>query len=153
MTTPTVTATEIRAAGGLLKWMAAQGRMPRANISPGRGEPKASKSEPGAVLDSDSRMNRWESRYADRLQAMQAAGDIKDFDFEAIKFNLGYRCWYCPDFAVTLPDGRIECHEVKGFMRDDAAVKIKAAARRFPAITFRLARIVKGAWVVTEIPR
>ena len=153
MTTSTVTAAEIRAAGGLAKWMALQGRLSRPSLAPGRGEPKAAKRQPRGTQDGGSRMNKWEARYADRLQAMQAAGDVAGFDFEALKFNLGHRCWYCPDFVVTLPGGRIECHEVKGFMRDDAAVKIKAAARRFPAITFRLARIAKGAWVVTEIPR
>lgn len=140
MTTPTVTAAEIRAAGGLAKWMALQGRRTRGNATPGRGEPKAVKNESGAVLGSVSRMNKWEARYADRLQAMQAAGDVAGFDFEVLKFNLGHRCWYCPDFVVTLPGGRIECHEVKGFMRDDAAVKLKSAARRFPAFRFQIGR-------------
>ena len=153
MSTPTITATEIRAAGGLSKWMALQGRMPRANVSHGQGDQKGAKRESGAILGSDSRMNKWEARYADRLRGMQAAGDIVAFDFEALKFNLGHRCWYCPDFVVTMPDGRVECHEVKGFMRDDAAVKLKSVARRFSAFRFRLARIVKGQWDVTEIPR
>lgn len=153
MMTQTVTAAEIRAAGGLSKWMASQGRLPRANAQDGRGCQRPEKNESGGILGSDSRMNKWETRYAERLLGMQAAGEIVGCDFEAMKFNLGFRCWYCPDFVVTLPDGRIECHEVKGFMRDDAAVKLKSAARRFPAFRFRLARIVKGEWVVTEVPR
>jgi hypothetical protein len=153
MTTQTVTAAEIRAAGGLSKWMAAQGRRARANAQDGQRGPGEQKRQSGGILNSDSRMNKWEARYAQRLLGMQAAGEIVGCDFEAMKFNLGFRCWYCPDFVVTLPDGRIECHEVKGFMRDDAAVKLKSAARRFPAFRFRLARIVKGVWVVTEVPR
>jgi hypothetical protein len=153
MKTLSVPSSEVQAAGGLAKWMLQESRKTRAGLASGRGKPKATQNESGAILGRDSRMNKWEARYAERLRGTQAAGEIVAFDFEAMKFNLGFRCWYCPDFVVTLPDGRIECHEVKGFMRDDAAVKIKTAARRFPSFRFRLARIVKGAWVVTEVPR
>ncbi len=37
-------------------------------------------------------------------------------------------------------------HEVKGFMRDDAAVKLKVAAKMHPWWTFRLVKKSKKGW-------
>jgi hypothetical protein len=47
-------------------------------------------------------------------------------------FSLGDDTRYTPDFMVIKNDGTIEFHEVKGFMRPAARVKIKVAARMFP---------------------
>lgn len=50
------------------------------------------------------------------------------------------------DNVVINPEGRVEGHEVKGFMRGDALVKLKVAARQFPWITFWLVRKTKNGW-------
>jgi len=42
-------------------------------------------------------------------------------------------------------------HEVKGFMRDDAAVKLKMAAAAFPWWQFKLIRRINGQWEETTI--
>jgi hypothetical protein len=55
------------------------------------------------------------------------------------------------DFAVMTASGVLEMHEVKGFMTEDANVKLKVAASQYPFV-FRLVRKAKGgAWSITEI--
>ena len=77
-------------------------------------------------------MNKWEAAYARVLDSNLRAGVIRAWWFEAVKFRLANRCWYCPDFLVQWADGRFELHEVKGFWRDDAKVKVKVMAELFP---------------------
>ena len=60
---------------------------------------------------------------------------------------------YTPDFMGIRPNG-ITAWEVKGFMRDDALVKLKVAARQFPWIDFVLVKANKankGDWELTEV--
>lgn len=77
-------------------------------------------------------MNKTEAAYAAILDARRTAGEVAWFAFEALKYRLADNTFYTPDFAVMLADGQLEAHEVKGFWRDDARVKIKVAAERFP---------------------
>lgn len=77
-------------------------------------------------------MNKTEVAYAAHLEARRAAGEVAWFLFEGIKYRLADNTFYTPDFAVMLADGALEAHEVKGFWQDDARVKIKVAADRFP---------------------
>ena len=58
------------------------------------------------------------------------------YRFEAMKLRLADNTFYTPDFAVMTMDMHIEFHEVKGFWRDDAKVKIKVAAAQFPMFLF-----------------
>ena len=96
-------------------------------------------------------MNKTEAAYAAHLQLRQQAGEIAWFAFEAVKLRLADKTFYTPDFAVMLADGTIEQHEVKGFMYDDAAVKIKVAASLYPFV-FRLIRMPrKGQWDMTLV--
>lgn len=96
-------------------------------------------------------MNKTEARYASLLQTQKAAGQVLWWRFEGVKLRLADNTFYTPDFAVMFAGGALEMHEVKGYMHDDAAVKIKVAADQYPFV-FRLVRAVKGgAWDVTEI--
>ena len=45
--------------------------------------------------------------------------------------------------------GQIEVHEVKGFWTDDALVKIKVAAAKFP-FRFIAKQYVKKEWITRE---
>lgn len=76
--------------------------------------------------------NKTEAAYALHLEARRQAGDVLWFAFEAIKLRLADATFYTPDYLVMLADGTMEAHEVKGFWRDDARVKIKVAAGMFP---------------------
>ncbi len=77
-------------------------------------------------------MNKTEAAYAQHLEGLKAAGEVAWYAFEGMTFKLADRTRYTPDFAVMRSDGLMELHEVKGFWRDDARVKIKVAAEMFP---------------------
>lgn len=95
-------------------------------------------------------MNKTERAYSLLLSQHQANGEIREFKFEAVKLILGNRCCYTPDFMVVRPDGTLEFHEVKGFWRDDARVKIKTAADKFPFV-FIAAKQTKTGWEIETI--
>lgn len=80
------------------------------------------------------RRNKTEARYADEiLDPRVATKIIQRYWFEGIKLRLADGAtFYTPDYLVELTDGTLECHEVKGFWRDDARVKIKVAASMYP---------------------
>lgn len=77
-------------------------------------------------------MNKTEERYALELERRRIAGDVAWWRFQGMTFKLADDTRYTPDFNVMRPGGEIEQHEVKGFWRDDALVKIKVAASLFP---------------------
>jgi len=85
-------------------------------------------------------MNKTEKSYAELLDHQTYAGDVAWWLFEGLKFKLAPNTYYTPDFVVMLRDGTIELHEVKGFWQDDARVKIKVAASRFP-FTFKAFKV------------
>lgn len=103
-------------------------------------------------------MNKLEQRYANQLEMMRLAREINGWTYEPDKLELAYRCTYTPDFKVFKNKGKtdltIEYHEVKGYMRDDAAVKLKVAARMYPQYKFVLVKWDrKKGWIFKEIPK
>lgn len=98
-------------------------------------------------------MNNLERRYADHLRMLQLAGEIHSFAFERHNLKLADKTYYKPDFEVMLPDGTIEFHETKGFMQEDANVKIKVAADQFPQFVFRLVQWDRlDGWKIRVLP-
>lgn len=63
-----------------------------------------------------------------QLDLMVKGGLIACYWFHFLKLRLAARCFYDTDFLVQNLDGALEIHETKGFMEDDAAVKLKVAA-------------------------
>ena len=51
--------------------------------------------------------SRLEGEYADLLWARKKAAEIADYTYEAVKFRLGPRTFYTPDFMVIHNDGSI----------------------------------------------
>lgn len=98
-------------------------------------------------------MNRTEAAYAAHLELRRVAGEVAWWLFEGVKLRLADKTFYSPDFAVMLSGGEMEMHETKGFMRDDAAVKIKVAAALFP-FRFKLVRALPkakgGGWNIED---
>lgn len=82
--------------------------------------------------------SRAEQRYADMLEARRVSSQIRAWKAQPCGLRLAAKTFYHPDFLVVLADGRCEFHEVKGWMRDDANVKLKVAAELFPFWVFRL---------------
>lgn len=70
-----------------------------------------------------------------KARTFEARTSEKEFvwvAFEGIKLKLADKTYYTPDFFLMRSDGTLECHEVKGHWEDDARVKIKCAAEKFP---------------------
>jgi hypothetical protein len=102
------------------------------------------------VKPNKPRMNKWETDYAQLLEYSKREGLIMWYQFEPIKLWLGEGAWYTPDFAImtALCEGpqQLQFHEVKGFWREAAKVRIKVARSMYP-FTFKTMRKVHGAWV------
>lgn len=82
--------------------------------------------------------SRWEANYARYLEWLKAKGVVIDwahepevFWFEKIK--RGARS-YLPDFRIEFADGRIEYHEVKGWMDSRSKTKIRRMAKYHPRV-------------------
>jgi hypothetical protein len=90
-------------------------------------------------------MNKLERRYSEYLTGQQAAGKIEWFSFEAITLKLAFDTRYTPDFFIMRADGVLECHECKGWWHEDAKIKIKVAAAKFPFI-FIGVKLISSGW-------
>lgn len=99
-------------------------------------------------------MNKTEAEYAQYLEALKACGEVLWWKFEAIKLRLADNTFYTPDFFVMKSNGELEAHEVKGYMLDDANVKIKVASGIFPFKFFIVKSIKKkncGEFSIIEV--
>lgn len=92
-----------------------------------------------------TRLNKLESAWHAVLKSRAYAQVVP----HGITLRIGDDCRYTPDFLVVDDAGdhpMITVYETKGFMRDDALVKIKTAAHQFPWITFVLVTRKAGVW-------
>lgn len=87
-----------------------------------------------------------EERYAFQLEMRKRAGEIVDWRYEPMALNIGADTRYVPDFLVVRNDGTIEFQEVKGFMRDQARVKIRVAASMLRWFDFSIVWSRKGGF-------
>jgi len=100
-------------------------------------------------LEPPDDMNKTEAAYDAHLWALRGR-TIVWHKFEAVKLRLADSTFYSPDFAVQTISGQIEMHEVKGFWRDDARVKIKVAAALYPFRFIAVTKVRGGGWKVEE---
>ena len=101
-------------------------------------------------------MNKTETAYSQRLELMLRAGEILWFSFEGVKLRIADNCFLTVDFAVMTKTGLLEMHDVKGSVHvfsDDAKVKMKVAAGKFPFVFKVVYPVGKklGGWNVEEI--
>jgi hypothetical protein len=98
-------------------------------------------------------MNQLEQAWASELEAQKRLGKISDYRFEAVKLILADRTTLTIDFMVIEDDGTIRFDEVKGYLQEDARVKLNVAARTFPWFRIRLIRRAgKNGWDIREVP-
>jgi hypothetical protein len=99
------------------------------------------------------RLNKSESRFRREilLPALEAR-HIARYEFETVKFRLAGNTWYTPDFIAVIscvpgrtPTTRTVCIDVKGFLREDAAQKIKGCADKYPELGWYLAYHRRGS--------
>jgi hypothetical protein len=79
-------------------------------------------------------LNKLELDFLARLVGQFGANNVFA---QSISFKLGNGVRFLPDFVVFYA-GFVRCYETKGWMRDDAAVKIKVAASKYPQIDWYL---------------
>jgi hypothetical protein len=95
-------------------------------------------------------MNKTEQAYAQQLNHQQTTGIILAWWFEPVTLRLAKLTRYTPDFLVFRADQSLEFVEVKGHWEDDARVKIKCAAEKYPMFLFTAVKPVAkkygGGW-------
>jgi len=96
------------------------------------------------------KLNKTEAAFFDWLKSKTPA----TVRAQEITLSLGNGVRYTPDFSITDAFGCCDFYEVKGFMRDDAAVKLKVASGRYPEFTFFLVfrdRTQPSGWRIEEV--
>jgi hypothetical protein len=99
-------------------------------------------------------LNQTERRYLEKLRAEHAAMmETITIRIQAYRLELAPKCTYTPDFSVYYSTtNHIRFLEVKGaFIRDDALVKLKTAARLYPEHTFYLCQWKNSQWTETRM--
>lgn len=94
-----------------------------------------------------SKLNKTEQRYADILEARKLAGTLQAYFVQEVTLKIGDDCRYTPDFLVIENDGALTFIEIKGgFVREDAIVKFRAAAKQFWWARFEMMQLTKTGW-------
>ncbi len=79
----------------------------------------------------------WEANYARYLNWLISIGEINRWEFEPDTYEFpikrGSR-FYTPDFKVFNNDNSVEYHEVKGYMDQRSATKLKRMTKYYPQI-------------------
>ena len=105
--------------------------------------------------------NKLERAFRDEvLEPAYVRGAIREWWREPIKLGLGGRTYYSPDFLAIEGAGEhglapaLTFCELKGFMREDANVKIKVSADKYPCFRWLLIyRDGRRGWRVHEVDR
>ena len=109
--------------------------------------PEKAKIQAKAQLEEDG-MNKTERAYS---LVLTHHPDVHKWYFESVNLRVGVgKSWYRCDFFVIKTDGKIEMHEVKGFWRDDALVKIRSAQLRYPQFKFIVVKKNKGGFHLSD---
>jgi uncharacterized protein DUF1064 len=109
--------------------------------------PKRTQAHGLSPLRGRKQMNKTESAFALRLEAMKSRGDIRRADWEGVTLRLPDGMSYTADFFVTANDGRLILIEVKGaWLEDDAVVKFRAFRAYFTQLTFQFWQCKCGEW-------
>lgn len=96
--------------------------------------------------------SKTEALYAQQLDHALTTGAITGYWAHPGSLKLGEKLHYSPDFLVQTALGELEYHEVKGgFVRDDARVKLRAAAKIYFCYRFIQAQYHRKTWTITII--
>lgn len=91
--------------------------------------------------------SRWEANYARYLNWLKANKQIVDWEYEPSTFEFPVKRgskFYTPDFLVTEKNGEQAYHEVKGYMDQKSATKMRRMKTHFPKV--RILVIDKNAY-------
>lgn len=100
-------------------------------------------------------MNKLEREFMRRAEEerLRDSGEVRGVWREPFAVILGGRTRYTPDFLVSLVPDTLAIFETKGFMRDDAAVKLKTAARMLPCFDWYLTMREGRRWYCRRVDR
>lgn len=93
--------------------------------------------------------SKWEREYGQYLDVLKVAIPLFDWAYEPDRLEIGVGAFYKPDFRIYgdhLSYGQREYREVKGYRREAAMVRLKAAALRYPDYRFFLVTKKRGQW-------
>lgn len=100
----------------------------------------------------DDGMNKLERAFWGHLQEALKRNEFVAAMREPMTLKLAGRTTYKPDFMTFAIFNNAMCFwEVKGFMRDDAAVKLKVAAASFPYFRWVLVQRDRRRWRCIEV--
>jgi hypothetical protein len=113
----------------------------------------------GVIRQSSRQPNKTELRFEqDYLRGWLHARDIFTYEYEAVTLKIANGCRYTPDWYVVEwlgGDGtsKAQFYEVKArdMIWDDAIVKIKVAAQKFPQFEFYLCAYSKTGWTIEKV--
>lgn len=117
------------------------------HLFPTESKPLPSAPPPPSQLPDDG-MNKWERLFHGLASCHYGPDGVYR---EPFKLRLAGRTYYTIDFFTP---SDLHCWEIKGHMRDDAAVKIKVAAELHPYYNFVLVtRDAAGNWRCRYVTR
>jgi len=94
------------------------------------------------IRTTTSYASKIEQDIALELEALKRSGEVLWWSYEPFTISLGASCTYKPDFcALVRKDGHVEIQFIEckgGYAREDAIVKLKAAASAIPWARFIL---------------
>ena len=93
-----------------------------------------------------------ELRHAQRLEWQRTAGVVASWEHEPRRFDFPIKRGnnsYLPDFRVVYPDGRVEWHEVKGWLDPASKVKLRRMAKFYPD---EVLRVIGARWPENKSP-
>jgi hypothetical protein len=97
-------------------------------------------------------MNKLERRFHERLQEAVRQRVFMAAFREPMTLRLAGRTTYKPDFMTFATFNNVMTFwETKGFMRDDAAVKLKVAAAAFPMFRWVLVQRDRRRWRCIDV--
>lgn len=101
---------------------------------------------PGVTTD-EANLNKTELAF---LRFIRADPKIKEVHVQDMTFKLANDCRLTPDFSYIFM-GRQVFIDVKGFQREDALIKMKMAARKFPQFDFYIVKKAQGGWAFNKV--
>lgn len=118
-----------------------------------------------AIIRAAEYESKTEEQYAERVELLRHAGEIRDWRYAPATWRLGpygARNSFRPDFMIVCADGTIEWHEVKGtrrlasggtgpFWRGDARAKAYTAPELYPWFRWKVTWKDRGGWNLEEI--
>lgn len=123
-----------------------------AHLYPTGGKSSIPAIHPPAVSAApDDGMNKLERSFWGRLKEAKAAGIFREVYEHPMKLRVINNRYYIPDFVAEPKLGRITVFETKGYMREDAALKLLAAAERYRCFAWVLVQKDRGRWRCIEV--